>query len=106
MPETMNENPRITAKKMYVQSLYGAAVLVVVEFVSGYIMNVLLGMDIWDYSGLPMNVLGQICLPFAALWFLFTPFIIWFDDSIRYWLWKEGKKYPVWMNYVKLFTLK
>jgi uncharacterized membrane protein len=102
----MNENPRFIRKKMVLKAAYGMAVLVVVEFVSGYIMNIKLGMDIWDYSRMPMNFMGQICLPFAALWFLFTPFIIWFDDFVRRTLWNEGEKYPWYLNYVKLFTLK
>ena len=28
-------------------------------------------MSVWDYSGVPQNVLGQICLPFSAIWFVF-----------------------------------
>ena len=35
-----------------------------------------LGLDVWDYSGLPGNVLGQICPAFGLLWFLLMPFAI------------------------------
>jgi len=100
----MNENPKFARKKMWVQALYGMAVLVVVEFAGGYVMNIVLGMNIWDYSGRPFNFMGQICLPYALLWYLFTPFIIWFDDFIRLKLWNDGEKYSWYVNYNKLVS--
>ena len=39
------------------------------EFVCGCVVNLWLGWGIWDYTGLPFNLLGQICLPYALLWF-------------------------------------
>ena len=50
------------------QCVLGAIVVTAVEFVSGCIINLWLGWDVWDYSGLPCNLLGQICLPFTLLW--------------------------------------
>lgn len=102
----MNENPKYNGKKMLVQSLYGMAIVVVVEFVTGYILNILLKQNIWDYSGLPFNVMGQVALPFAFLWFLLTPMAIWFDDYVRYKLWGEGRAYPFFLNYRELLTLR
>ena len=29
-----------------------------------------LGWNVWDYSSMPLNLYGQICLPFSGLWFL------------------------------------
>ena len=26
------------------------------------------GFDIWDYSNVPLNLLGQVCLPYSFLW--------------------------------------
>ena len=98
----MNENPKFMKKKMVLQALYGMATVIVVEFVSGCFLNVILKLNIWDYSSLPFNVMGQICLPFAFLWFVLSPFIIWFDDFLRCKLWDEGAPYPVYKNYVRL----
>ena len=39
-----------------------------VEFIFGVIFNLWLGLGVWDYSSMPMNILGQICLPFTLLW--------------------------------------
>ena len=50
------------------QCVLGAVVVTAVEFVSGCIINLWLGWGVWDYSGLPCNVLGQISLPFTILW--------------------------------------
>lgn len=41
-----------------------------VELVCGVIVNMRLDMGVWDYSELPLNLWGQICLPFTALWLL------------------------------------
>ncbi len=66
------------------QALIGAAAITMVEFVSGCILNLWLGLDVWDYSNLPLNLLGQICLPFCGLWILISAFGIWLDDWLRY----------------------
>ena len=39
-----------------------------VEFVFGVVFNLMLKMNVWDYSNLPFNVLGQICLLYTLLW--------------------------------------
>lgn len=50
--------------------LFGAAAITAVEFIFGYIFNIKYEMAVWNYSSIPFNILGQICLPFSALWFL------------------------------------
>ena len=32
--------------------------------------NLVMGWNVWDYSSMPLNLYGQICLPFSGLWFL------------------------------------
>lgn len=54
---------------MWQQCLIGTLITLVIEFVSGYILNIKLGLDIWDYSSIPFNLMGQICLPYGILWF-------------------------------------
>ncbi len=50
----------------------GAAVVTVLEFISGVILNLWLNMNVWDYSTMPMNILGQVCLPFSFAWVLLS----------------------------------
>ena len=46
-----------------------------------------LGLDVWDYSNQPGNVLGQICPAFGLLWFFIMPLAIWAEDTTRYLIW-------------------
>ena len=45
----------------------GAAVTGV-EFAFGCVFNLVLKMNVWDYSHLPLNIAGQICPLFTLLW--------------------------------------
>lgn len=53
------------------QMLIGALVITTLEFTCGCIVNLWLGWHVWDYSNMPFNLLGQICLPFTAIWFFY-----------------------------------
>ncbi len=37
------------------------------EFITGIIVNKFLGWNVWDYTGLPFQFMGQICLPFVII---------------------------------------
>lgn len=50
----------------------GMAVITAVELVFGIVFNLILREQVWDYSNMPLNLFGQICLPFSALWFLLS----------------------------------
>lgn len=73
------------------QMLIGSCIVTAVEFISGCIINLWLGWDIWDYSDMLLNVLGQVCLPYMVLWFLLSGAAIVLDDYLRYWWFDEGK---------------
>lgn len=57
---------------IWLQMLQGAIIVTVLEFITGCVLNLWLGLDVWDYSNVLFNVLGQICLPFTFLWFLIS----------------------------------
>ncbi len=50
--------------------LLGAFVITGTELLVGMIVNVRLHWGVWDYSGLPLNFLGQICPLYSLFWFL------------------------------------
>lgn len=52
--------------------LMGAGIITGVELVFGLIFNCALGMGVWDYSRVPLNLWGQICLPFTLIWLGFS----------------------------------
>lgn len=66
------------------QCFIGAFIITCVEFISGCTINLILGWDVWDYSEMPLNVLGQICFPFSVLWFILSAPVIIMDDYLRY----------------------
>lgn len=66
------------------QSIISACIITVFEFFTGCIVNIWLGWAVWDYSELPFNLLGQICLYYYLLWIPLSMVGIILDDWIRY----------------------
>ncbi len=54
------------------------------ELAAGLVLNICLGMAVWDYSSLPGNLWGQICPQFWALWCLLSLPMIVILDWLRY----------------------
>ena len=50
----------------------GSAIITGYELVVGWLVNLKLGWDIWDYSDLPLHFRGQICLLYSTIWFLLS----------------------------------
>lgn len=61
---------RMRACCRWKKCLAGSALITGVEFLVGCFVNLRMHWNVWDYSKMPANLLGQICLPFTALWFL------------------------------------
>ena len=65
---------------LVLQGLLGGLTITAEELLAGLVLNIWLGLDIWDYSGFWGNLWGQVCPRFAALWcVLAVPAIIFFD---------------------------
>ena len=48
------------------RGLCGAGIITAVELIAGLLVN--RDYTVWDYSPMPLNFMGQICLPFTLLW--------------------------------------
>lgn len=72
---------------LWIQSLACAALVTTVEFFAGVILNIWLGLGVWDYSDLPGNFMGQICPQFFGVWFVmclvFIPAFDWMRWSVE-----------------------
>ena len=68
---------------LFSQMFLSAIGITVIEFVVGVIVNLWLGLGVWDYSKLPYNFLGQICLLYSFYWFFLSLPAIFLDDYIR-----------------------
>jgi uncharacterized membrane protein len=73
------------------QMLIGAGIVTILELIFGIVVNVWLELEVWDYSNLPFNFMGQICLPFSFAWTLLSGVAIVVDDYLRYLLFGEEK---------------
>lgn len=76
---------------LWKQDLIATGIVTVVEFISGVIINIIFGLNVWDYSDVPLNLMGQICLPYVILWFLLANVAIVIDDVLRWKLFNEEK---------------
>ena len=79
------------------QMLIGGAIITVLELVTGCIVNLWLGWNVWDYSDLPYNFLGQISLFSSIGWIGLSLVGIVLDDYLRYWLFHEEKPRYKWI---------
>ena len=74
----------ITPKmNIILQMFIGAVIVTIIEFFSGYIINIILGLNVWDYSNLMFNYKGQISLIFTVIWFFLSAPVTYLDDKLR-----------------------
>lgn len=64
---TLNNSKGITLIK---SCFIGSVIITAVEFTVGVFDNIIMHWNVWDYSEMPFNVSGQICLLFSCYWFL------------------------------------
>ena len=53
-------------------ALISTLFITICELIFGFIFNILLGYNIWDYANERLNFLGQICIKFSTLWFILS----------------------------------
>lgn len=75
---------------LFYQCILGTTIVTLIEFISGCYLNIYLGLGVWDYSHVPFNFLGQVCLPFSIIWMLLSIPVIYLDDYLKNKLLKEG----------------
>lgn len=68
---------------LFYQCILGTTIVTLIEFISGCYLNIYLGLGVWDYSHVPFNLLGQVCLPFSIIWMLLSIPVIYLDDYLK-----------------------
>ena len=53
---------------LWQRCVLGMVLITALEFLFGCVLNLRLGLGIWDYSDRPGNLLGQICPGFSLAW--------------------------------------
>lgn len=68
---------------MLLQMVQGACLVTAIELLSGVVLNIWLGLDIWDYSTMPLNLWGQVCPQFAVAWFFLAAVAVWLENLLH-----------------------
>ena len=76
-------NEKNKKMNLLLQMVEGMVIVTVLEFVSGIVLNLCLGLNVWDYSNMRFNLLGQVCPQFCIAWFFLSYFVIRIDDFLR-----------------------
>lgn len=72
------------------QGLCGSALITFFELIIGEIaLHTSLLPVMWDYSNVPLNFDGVICLPFSIVWFFLSILAIFLADAINYYVLDE-----------------
>lgn len=72
------------------QALIGGAVTTLIELIVGLIARYTsIFPQMWDYSDIPFNLGGIICLPFTIAWTLLSVLAIFLADAINYYVFEE-----------------
>ena len=79
------------------QMVLSAVIITILEFVTGYIVNIIFDIGVWSYSYLPYNFMGQVCLLYSILWCFMSLLIIFVDDGIRHYLYGESLPVYKWL---------
>lgn len=76
---------------LLIQMAIGCVIITMLEFITGCIVNLGLGWNVWDYSKYPLNFLGQISVRSSVLWYFLSAIGIVLDDVIRWKVFGEDK---------------
>lgn len=68
---------------LFAGALTGGLGVTAIEFCAGAVFNMWLGLGVWDYSNLPFNLFGQVCLNFTLLWCVLSGIVIFSARVIR-----------------------
>lgn len=63
----INEHTEKMSK--FIKAFFGMFSVTALELTVGLIVNKFFHMNVWDYSGMKFNLLGQISLAFSACWY-------------------------------------
>ena len=84
-------NDRISWKvDILLQGLCGSALITFMElFIGELAIHTSLVPKMWDYSNVPLNFDGVVCLPFSLIWFALSIVAIMLADAINYYVFAE-----------------
>ena len=95
---------------LLLQGVCGSALITLFELIIGEIhLHTGLLPAMWDYSNVPLNYHGIICLPFSLLWVALSILAIFLADAINYYVFEtisEPPYYRIFGHIVLVFKRK
>ncbi len=74
------------------KSILSAVIITQLEWITGTVVNLHLHWNVWDYTGHPGNVAGQICPLFSFFWFLLSFAVLIGFRAWDLYLWERRKQ--------------
>lgn len=78
---------KLATKPLAIKAVLASLCITLIELIFGVIFNIHFKMNVWDYSDIPMNILGQICPIFSFFWcilsFIFLPLASLLNEMIK-----------------------
>ena len=65
-------NTGMRRRSIFLRAFVCMLCITAVEFAVGCIVNIGLHLDIWDYSEMKFQLLGQVCLLYSFFWYLLS----------------------------------
>lgn len=59
---------RLARRSLWLRCGLCAGAVTLLEFLCGCVVNLHWRLNVWDYSRMPLNIKGQVCLLYSALW--------------------------------------
>ncbi|MBR1723752.1 MAG: hypothetical protein IJ723_01850 [Ruminococcus sp.] len=78
----LNEENRNAADAFF-KLMLSAAVITLAELLTGLLLNVKMGLRIWNYYRMPYILYGQICQAFSLMWYFLSGVGMLFDSMLR-----------------------
>ncbi len=76
-------NNALPKANLFLKALIGALVITVIEFSVGIIVNKVFTFGVWDYTGIPGNILGIITPTFSLCWYAISIIMISIFESVQ-----------------------
>ena len=71
---------------MWKKCLAGSLIITELELTVGFLVNLLLRWNVWDYTNQPFNLFGQVCPVYSGLWFLLCIPLSYLCAGLKRWL--------------------
>ena len=72
---------------LWYKCLTGSMVITAIELMAGYLFNIRMKLQVWDYSRQPLNFCGQVCPLYSFFWGILTLPILglcrWLDRNFK-----------------------